>query len=46
MKDVNQKEKINSAKSVSFYDQDGQKMSLYAGAANFGRSLNLGQKVK
>jgi mannosidase alpha-like ER degradation enhancer 3 len=45
MKDVNQKEKINSAKSVSFDDQDGQKMSLYAGAANFGLPLNLGQKV-
>lgn len=45
MKDVNQKEKINSAKSVSFDDQDGQKMSLYAGAANFGLPLNLGHKV-
>ncbi|XP_015365489.1 PREDICTED: ER degradation-enhancing alpha-mannosidase-like protein 3 [Diuraphis noxia] len=46
MKDVNQKEKINSAKSVSFDNQDGQKMSLYAGAANFGLPLNLGLKVE
>lgn len=46
MKDVNQKEKINSAKSVSFDNQDGQKVSLYAGAANFGLPLNLGLKVK
>jgi len=45
MKDVNQKEKINSAKSVSFDNQDGQKISLYAGAANFGLPLNLGLKV-
>ncbi|XP_060850519.1 ER degradation-enhancing alpha-mannosidase-like protein 3 [Rhopalosiphum padi] len=45
MKDVNQKEKINSAKSVSFDNQDGQKVSLYAGAANFGLPLNLGLKV-
>lgn len=45
MKDVNQKEKINSAKSVSFNNEDGQKMSLYAGAANFGLPLNLGLKV-
>lgn len=43
MKDVNQK--VNSAKSVSFDDQDGQKVSLYAGAANFGLPLNLGLKV-
>ncbi|XP_022175955.1 ER degradation-enhancing alpha-mannosidase-like protein 3 [Myzus persicae] len=46
MKDVNQKEKINSAKSVSFDNQDGQRMSLYAGAANFGLPLNLGLKVE
>lgn len=46
MKDVNQKEKINSAKSVSFDNQDGQKVSLYAGAANFGLPLNLGLKVR
>ncbi|KAL5235323.1 hypothetical protein ACI65C_002733 [Semiaphis heraclei] len=46
MKDVNQKEKINSAKSVSFNNEDGQKMSLYAGAANFGLPLNLGLKVE
>jgi hypothetical protein len=45
MKDVNQKEKVNSAKSVSFDNQDGQKVSLYAGAANFGLPLNLGLKV-
>jgi len=46
MKDVNQKEKINSAKSVSFDNQDGKKVSLYAGAANFGLPLNLGLKVR
>lgn len=46
MKDVNQKEKINSAKSVSFDNQDGQRVSLYAGAANFGLPLNLGLKVQ
>lgn len=46
MKDVNQKEKVNSAKSVSFDNQDGQKVSLYAGAANFGLPLNLGLKVR
>lgn len=46
MKDISQKEKINSAKSVSFDNQDGQKISLYAGAANFGLALNLGLKVK
>ncbi|VVC41997.1 Hypothetical protein CINCED_3A009453 [Cinara cedri] len=45
MKDVTQKEKINSAKSVSFENQDGQTISLYAGAANFGLPLNLGLKV-
>lgn len=45
MKDTNQKEKINSAKSVSFENLDGQKVSLYAGAANFGLPLNLGLKV-
>lgn len=43
MKDVNQK--VNTAKSVSFENQDGQKVSLYAGAANFGLPLNLGLKV-
>lgn len=46
MKDINQKEKINSAKSVSFENQDGKKISLYAGAANFGLPLNLGLKVR
>lgn len=45
MKDVSQKEKVNSAKSVSFENQEGQTVSLYAGAANFGLSLNLGLKV-
>jgi len=45
MKDINQKEKINTAKSVSFENQDGKKISLYAGAANFGLPLNLGLKV-
>lgn len=46
MKDVNQKEKFNSARSVSFENADGQTVSLYAGAANFGMPLNLGLKVK
>jgi len=46
MKDVNQKEKIHSAKSVSFENQDGKTISLYAGAANFGLLLNLGLKVR
>lgn len=45
MKDANQKDKINTAKSVSFDNQDGQKISLYAGAANFGLPLNLGLTV-
>lgn len=45
MKDVNQKEKINSAKSVSFDNQEGEKISLYAGAANFGLPLNFGLTV-
>lgn len=45
MKDVNQKEKVNSAKSVSFENQEGQTVFLYAGAANFGLPLNLGFKV-
>lgn len=46
MKDINPKEKINSAKSVSFDNEDGEKISLYAGAANFGLPLNLGLTVK
>lgn len=46
MKDVNQKEKFNSARSVSFDNQDGQKVSLFAGAANFGMQLNFGLKVR
>lgn len=46
MKDIHQKEKVNSAKSVSFENQDGKKVSLFAGAANFGLALNLGLKVK
>lgn len=46
MEDVNQKEKVNSAKSVSFDNQDGEKISLYAGAANFGLPLILGLKVR
>lgn len=46
MKDINQKEKTNSAKSVSFNNHDGKKVSLYAGAANFGLALNLGLTVR
>lgn len=46
MKDVHKKEKVNSAKSVSFENQDGIKISLFAGAANFGLALNLGLKVR